>query len=102
VELVIGSDASVQSTIVKRQTTLPTGEVYFEDARGIPLHNSPVHFNRGNDAQLNLQNADLGDSKSGGMIALDQVDAFLQLLVQDGGVLAERRATAKIRVGRAP
>lgn len=101
VELVIGSDASVQFTSVKRRTTLPAGEVYFEGARSVPLHNSLVRFNRGNDAQLNLQSADLGDSKIGGMIALNQIDAFVQLPMQDGGALAKRRATAEIRVARA-
>jgi ferric-dicitrate binding protein FerR (iron transport regulator) len=102
VELLIGSDASVQFTSVKRRITLLSGEAYCEDARDVSLHNFLVPFNRRNDAQLNLQNADLGDSKSAGMIALNQVDAFVQLLMQDGGVPGERRATAEIIVSRAP
>lgn len=59
----------------------------------VPLRDVVARFNRRNTTQLILADADLGDRRIGGMIALDQVDAFVRLLEQDGDIVADRTAT---------
>lgn len=67
----------------------------------VPLREVVVRFNRRNATQLILADADLGDRKIGGMIALDQVDAFVRLLEQDGDIVADRTSTAGIALRHA-
>lgn len=67
----------------------------------VPLRDVVVRFNRRNETQLILADADLGDRRIGGMIALDQVDAFVRLLEQDGDIVADRTATAGIALRHA-
>lgn len=56
-----------------------------------PLRDIVARFNARNTTQLVLADAGLGARKIGGMIAFDQVEAFVRLLEQDGDVAAERR-----------
>jgi transmembrane sensor len=87
-------DASSMQTMLTWQNPMTS----FAD---VALRDVLVRFNRRNAVQLILQDADLGERKIGGMIALDQVDAFVRLLVQDGDVVAERRPAGEILLRRA-
>jgi ferric-dicitrate binding protein FerR (iron transport regulator) len=60
-----------------------------------------ARFNRRNVTQLVLKDADLGERRIGGMIALDQVDAFVRLLAQDGEIVVERQPAGQIGLRRA-
>ncbi len=62
----------------------------------VPLRDVVARFNRRNTTQLILADADLGDRRIGGMIALDRVDAFVRLLEQDGDIVADRGSGAGI------
>jgi len=67
----------------------------------VPLRDVVARFNRRNETQLIVENADLGDRKIGGLIDLNQVDAFARLLEQDGDIVAERRSGREIVLRRA-
>jgi transmembrane sensor len=67
----------------------------------VPLREVVARFNRRNATQLTIGDPELGERKIGGMIALDQIDAFVRLLEQDGDVVAERRGSAGIVLRRA-
>jgi len=67
----------------------------------VTLRDVVARFNRRNVTQLVLQDADLGERRIGGMIALDQVDAFVRLLAQDGDIVVERQAAGQIGLRRA-
>ncbi|PTY05693.1 hypothetical protein DB347_15110 [Opitutaceae bacterium EW11] len=67
----------------------------------VPLRDVIARFNRRNVTQLLLEDADLGERKIGGMIALDQVEAFVRLLEQDGDVVADRTQAGRIALRRA-
>jgi transmembrane sensor len=68
----------------------------------VPLREIVAQFNRRNPAtRLEIADAELGARKVGGVIALDQVEAFVRLLEQDGDVIAERRPTGEIVLRRA-
>lgn len=67
----------------------------------VPLRDVITRFNRRNSLQLVLEDADLGERKIGGMIALDQVEAFVRLLEQDGDVTADRSTSGRIGLRRA-
>jgi transmembrane sensor len=66
----------------------------------VPLREVVVRFNRRNATQLVLEDADLGERKIGGTLALDQVDAFLRLLEQDGDIVVARRRDGQIGLRR--
>jgi transmembrane sensor len=67
----------------------------------VPLRDVIIRFNRRNPTQLVLEDTDLGERKIGGMIALDQVEAFVRLLEQDGDVVADRASPGRIGLRRA-
>jgi transmembrane sensor len=67
----------------------------------VPLRDVVARFNRRNVTQLVLEDAELGDRKVGGTIALDQVEAFVRLLAQDGDVVVARRTMTEIGLRRA-
>jgi UDP-N-acetylmuramate--alanine ligase len=54
------------------------------------------------DRQLVLDDAALGERRIGGVIALDQVEAFVRLLEQDGDVSVEWRGEHEVVLRRAP
>lgn len=56
----------------------------------VPLHEMVARINRCNTTQLVIADPDLSDKKIGGVIALNQVDAFIRLLQQDGDITADR------------
>ncbi|HEY1110729.1 MAG TPA: FecR domain-containing protein [Opitutaceae bacterium] len=58
----------------------------------VPLRDVVARFNRRNVMQLTLADAELGGRRIGGVIALDQVEAFVSLLAQDGDIAVEKRA----------
>jgi len=68
----------------------------------VPLRDVVTRFNRRNTTQLVLEDPQLGERKIGGVIALDQVDAFVRLLEQDGDIVAERKVAGRIDLHRAP
>lgn len=68
----------------------------------VPLRDVVSQFNRRNVRQLVLDDAALGERRIGGVIALDQVEAFVRLLEQDGDVTAEWRGEREIVLRRAP
>lgn len=59
----------------------------------VPLREMVARINRCNSIQLVLSDTELGDRRIGGVFALNQVDAFVQMLEQDGDVVVERRGT---------
>ena len=66
----------------------------------VPLREVVRRFNQRNTTQLVFDDAQLGDRKIGGVIAFDQVEAFVRLLEQDGDVAVEGRGTEEIRLRR--
>ena len=62
----------------------------------LPLRDLVTQFNRRNPTQLVLGDPGLGDRPVGGMIAMDQLDAFVRLLEQDGDIVVERRSATQI------
>lgn len=67
----------------------------------VPLRDVAVRFNQRNATQLVIDDAQLGERKIGGVIALDQIEALVRLLEQDGDVVVERRGPGEIRLRRA-
>lgn len=70
----------------------------FED---VPLRDVIGRFNRRHTTQLVLEDAELGERKVGGILSLDQVDAFARLLERDGDVVVDRGTAGQIRLRRA-
>jgi transmembrane sensor len=66
----------------------------------VPLREVVARFNQRNATQLVLEDAPLGERKIGGVIALDQVEAFVRLLEQDGDVAARRNDAGVIALRR--
>jgi transmembrane sensor len=66
----------------------------------VPLREVVLQFNRRNVTQLVLADAALGERKIGGVIALDQVEAFVRLLEQEGDVVASSRGEHEIVLRR--
>lgn len=66
----------------------------------VPLREMVARINRCNATQLVLGDAELGERKIGGVIALNQVDAFVHLLEQDGDIVAENRSGTEIVLRR--
>ena len=66
----------------------------------VPLREIVTRFNRCNATQLVLEDAELGARKIGGVIALDQVEAFVRLLEQEGDIASDRPATGEIVLRR--
>lgn len=87
-------DAATVSTLLNWQNPRAS----FTD---VPLRDVLARFNRRNSTQLVLEDRELGDRKIGGMIALDQVEAFVRLLEQDGDIVARRELPARIVLRRA-
>jgi transmembrane sensor len=67
----------------------------------VPLHEMVARINRCNTTQLVLGDSELGNRKIGGVIDLHKVGAFVQLLEQDGDIIAERRPNDEIVLRRA-
>jgi transmembrane sensor len=67
----------------------------------VPLRDVIERFNRRHARQLVLEDAALGERKIGGVIALDQLDAFVRLLAQDGDIVIEQRDAGAILLRRA-
>jgi transmembrane sensor len=67
----------------------------------VPLREVIARFNHRNITKLVLEDVDLGERKIGGLIALDQVDAFVRLLERDGDIVADRRTAGQIGLRRA-
>jgi len=67
----------------------------------VPLRDVITRLNRRSPIQLVLADAELGNRKIGGRISLDQVDAFVRLLEQDGDIVADRATPGRITLRRA-
>jgi transmembrane sensor len=67
----------------------------------VPLVEVVARFNRRNAVQLVLADAELRDRRVGGVLALDQVEAFVALLERGGDIVAERRGQEEIVLHRA-
>jgi transmembrane sensor len=59
----------------------------------VPLREMVVEMNRCNATQLVIADPSLAGRRIGGVIALDNVDAFVRLLKQGGDITAERRGS---------
>lgn len=68
----------------------------------LPLREAVVLFNRRNETQLILAEAELGAQRIGGTFAANQVEAFVRLLEKDGDVVSQRRGAHEIVLRRAP
>jgi transmembrane sensor len=66
----------------------------------VPLRAILERLNHRNVTQVLLDDPTLGERRIGGAIALDQVDAFVRLLEQDGDLVAERRGENEIILRR--
>jgi transmembrane sensor len=69
--------------------------------RDVPLREIVARLNLRNPTQLVVDDAELSERKIGGVIALDQVEAFVRLLEQGGDVVSERRGGGEIVLRRA-
>ena len=67
----------------------------------VPLREVVAQFNRRNELQILIMEPDLAERKIGGTFALDQAEAFVRLLEQDGEVASERRGNNEIVLRRA-
>lgn len=67
----------------------------------VPLREMIVRINRCNSTHIILGDPELGERKIGGVIALNQVNAFVRLLEQDGDIVADRRSNEEIVLHRA-
>jgi transmembrane sensor len=67
----------------------------------VPLAEVIARFNRRNAVQLVLADDALRDRRLGGVLALDQVEAFVALLERGGDIVAERRGPDEIVLRRA-
>ncbi len=66
----------------------------------VPLAEVIARFNRRNAIQLVLADEDLRDRRVGGVLALDQVEAFVALLERGGDIVADRRGAEEIVLRR--
>jgi transmembrane sensor len=66
----------------------------------VPLAEVVARFNRRNAIQLVLADEDLRDRRVGGVLALDQVEAFVALLERGGDIVADRRGAEEIVLRR--
>ncbi len=57
----------------------------------VPLREMVARINRCSSIQLVFENSELGDRRIGGVIALNQPEAFVHFLEQYGDIIAERR-----------
>jgi transmembrane sensor len=83
----------VTDAAIREQLAWQTRMIPFID---LPLRDLVTQFNRRNATQLVLGDPALGERRVGGMIALDQLDAFVRLLEQDGDIVVERRTSDAI------
>ncbi len=90
--------AKVDERTIRLELTWQNPLTSFSD---VPLRDVVNRFNRRNATQLVIEDADLGARKIGGMVALDQVDAFVRLLEKDGDIIADRRVVGRIGLHRA-
>lgn len=65
-----------------------------------PLRDVVMQFNRRNQTQLTLGERELGERRIGGVIALDQVEALVRLLEQDGEIVSSPRGAHEIVLHR--
>jgi len=94
-------DDSARAPTVERVTDEAIREQLAWQSRMIPFVDLPLRdlvtqFNRRNATQLVLGDPALGERRVGGMIALDQLDAFVRLLERDGDIVVERRTNDAI------
>jgi transmembrane sensor len=61
-----------------------------------PLADAIAQFNRRNQLQLELADAELGALPIGGSFRAENVDAFVRLLVSDGDIAVERPAPNRV------
>jgi transmembrane sensor len=87
----------IEAAAIQTMLIWQTPMTHFTD---VPLRDVVARFNRRNTTQLVLEDADLGERRIGGMIALDQVDAFVRLLAQDGEIVVERQPAGQIGLRR--
>lgn len=66
----------------------------------VPLREVIERLNRRNATQIVIEDAELRERKMGGVIALDQVEAFVRLLEQDGDVVSHRRGPNEVVLRR--
>jgi len=81
-------DVSIRSVLAWQKRMIPFVN--------LPLRDLVTQFNRRNPTQLVLGDPGLGERRVGGMIAMDQLDAFVRLLEQDEDIVVERRTATKI------
>jgi transmembrane sensor len=83
----------IDADSIRSLLTWQTPMVSFTD---VPLRDVITRLNRHAGIQLALEDEEMGDRKIGGMIALDQIDAFVRLLEQDGEMVADRTTPGRI------
>jgi transmembrane sensor len=66
-----------------------------------PLADAIAQFNRRNQLQLELADAELGALPIGGSFRAENVDAFVRLLVSDGEIAVERPAPNRVVLRKA-
>jgi transmembrane sensor len=88
----------VDTTAILAALAWQDGITRFSD---VPLRDLVRQFNRHNRRQLVVADPELGARKIGGVLALDQVEAFVRLLEEDGDVVADRSSPSTIVLRRA-
>jgi transmembrane sensor len=69
--------------------------------RDVPLREIVAQLNRRNVTQLVLASPELGEQTFGGMMALDQIETFVSVLIEEGEISAERQGLTTILLRRA-
>lgn len=88
-------DAEEMRGLLAWQTQL----THFTD---VPLNELIERLNFRGTMRITLADAELGQRRVGGVIALDQIDLFLRLLEQDGDIAVDRRGDREVVLRRAP
>lgn len=68
----------------------------------LPLRMVVAQFNRRNVLQIVLADESIGERRIGGTFSVDQVEAFVRLLEQDGDVVVHRGTGGEMILGRRP
>jgi transmembrane sensor len=85
--------------VVRETLSWHSREMRFLD---VPLQEIIAQFNLRNELQLVIVDEALHARKMGGYFALDQVESFVRLLEQEGGVVTERRGKNEILLRAGP
>lgn len=87
----VAAKPAIESVDAKSARALLSWQDQMTAFNDVPLREMVARFNRCNSVELVIDDPTLSDRRIGGVFALNQVDAFVNLLEQTGGIVVERR-----------